>query len=116
MTVSRTSTGSLPPKGALPYLQRTPSMANPTFEVGREPLVLSTAEAYPENKYSQQEFLEALLKRYPMDVEGQEFAERIFPATGILQGNSALPRDQLFRHMTRQEFVEYIRITTVSTA
>lgn len=62
MTITRTSTGSLPPKAALPYLQRTPSMANPTFEVGREPLVLATAEAYPENKYSQQEFLEALLQ------------------------------------------------------
>lgn len=49
-----------------------------------------------------------------MDAEGQAFAERIFPATAILQGNSALPKDQLFKHMTRQEFVEYIRTTTVS--
>jgi hypothetical protein len=62
MTITSSASGSsLPPKGALPYLQRTPSMTNPTFEVGREPLVLSTAEAYPKNKYSQQEFLEALL-------------------------------------------------------
>jgi hypothetical protein len=49
-----------------------------------------------------------------MDAEGQAFAERIFPATAILQGNSALPKDQLFKRMTRQEFVEYIRTTTVS--
>ncbi|WIA32605.1 hypothetical protein OEZ86_003408 [Tetradesmus obliquus] len=87
-------------------------MACPTFKAGCEPLILGTGEAYPENTYSQQEFLQALLERYPMDEASAAFARRIFPATGITAGSSALPRDQLFKRMTRSEFVTYIRETT----
>jgi hypothetical protein len=54
------------------------------------------------------------LQRYPMDEASAAFAERIFPATGINAGSSALPKDQLFKRMSRSEFVTYIRETTVS--
>lgn len=101
---------------ALPYLTRTPSMSNPRFAPGREPLVLATAESYPEHSYTQEEFLEALLERYPMDADSRDFARRIFPSTEILRGHSALTRDKLFKHMTRKEFVEYIRETTEDMA
>ena len=37
-------------------------MATPTFARGAEPLVLATAEAYPQNTYTQREFLEAFLE------------------------------------------------------
>jgi hypothetical protein len=37
-------------------------MACPTFKAGCEPLILGTGEAYPQNTYSQQEFLQALLE------------------------------------------------------
>ncbi|WIA09558.1 hypothetical protein OEZ85_008953 [Tetradesmus obliquus] len=87
-------------------------MACPTFKSGSEPLILGTGEAYPHHTYSQQEFLQALLERYPMDEASAAFARRIFPATGITAGSSALPRDQLFKRMTRSEFVTYIRDTT----
>jgi hypothetical protein len=49
-----------------------------------------------------------------MDEASAAFAERIFPATGINSGSSALPKDQLFKRMSRSEFVTYIRETTVS--
>lgn len=48
-----------------------------------------------------------------MDAESRAFAERIFPNTGMKRGNSALPKDQLFKDMTRTEFVQYIRDVTV---
>jgi hypothetical protein len=51
-----------------------------------------------------------------MDEASAVFAARIFPATGINAGSSALPKDQLFKRMTRSEFVTYIRDTTVSAA
>jgi hypothetical protein len=55
-------------------------------------------------------------QRYPMDEASAAFAARIFPATGIAAGSSALPKDQLFKRMTRSEFVNYIRDTTVRPA
>jgi hypothetical protein len=50
-----------------------------------------------------------------MDEASAAFAERIFPATGIQAGSSALPKEQLFKRLSRSEFVAYIRETTVST-
>ena len=37
-------------------------MATSIFSRGNEPLILGTAETYPEHSYSQEEFLDALLK------------------------------------------------------
>lgn len=37
-------------------------MASPTFNQGNEPVILGTAEAYPKNSYTQEEFMEAFLK------------------------------------------------------
>jgi hypothetical protein len=51
-----------------------------------------------------------------MDEASAAFTARIFPATGITAGSSALPKDQLFKRMTRSEFVNYIRDTTVRPA
>jgi hypothetical protein len=51
-----------------------------------------------------------------MDEASAAFAARIFPATGIQAGSSALPKEQLFKRMSRSEFVAYIRDTTVSAS
>jgi hypothetical protein len=48
-----------------------------------------------------------------MDEEGKAFARRIFPATQILQGYSALPYDKLFTRMTRSEYVQYLQVCAV---
>jgi hypothetical protein len=37
-------------------------MASSSFSNGLEPLILGSGEAYPTNTYTQQEFLDALLK------------------------------------------------------
>jgi len=71
--------------------------------------VLASAAAYPRQEYTQTELLEAFLKRYPLNASDEEFARRIFQRTEIERANIALDREDLYKKMSRDEYVEHLR-------
>jgi alkylresorcinol/alkylpyrone synthase len=77
--------------------------------IDRNARILALASAFPPNVHKQQAYLEAFIRNNKMDEADESFARRVWAGTKIDTCSSFLREEDLFRKMTREEYVAYIK-------
>lgn len=78
-------------------------------QTARNARIVALASAFPPHEHSQTQYLEAFIRNHTMRKEDEEFARRVWAGTKIETCRSYLKEEDLFRKMTREEYVKYVK-------
>lgn len=78
-------------------------------QTARNARIVALASAFPPHEHSQTQYLEAFIRNHKMRKEDEEFARRVWAGTKIETCRSYLKEEDLFRKMTRTEYVKYVK-------
>jgi len=76
----------------------------------RNARIVGLASAFPPNEYSQTQYLEAFLRNHKgMTAEDEDFTRRVWAGTGFNTCSSYLAESDLFKKMSRSDYVKYVK-------
>lgn len=78
-------------------------------QTARNARIVALASAFPPHEHSQTQYLEAFIRNHKMRKEDEEFARRVWAGTKIETCRSYLKDEDLFRKMSRTEYVKYVK-------
>lgn len=82
----------------------------PEAQSARNARIVALASAFPPNEYSQSQFKAAFLRNHPhINAEEKDFVDRVWTGTMIDTCRSYLKEEDLFKKMTREHYVKYVK-------